>query len=244
MNGIRDFLDELVHTDSVTKVLLDHKKQTVQLALIIVAALMAVLLLLHHNSTELTVSTDSEENGQTYEQDQGLENGQAAEDGGEAGDRSIAGIDTDGIIYVDVGGAVKHPMLAELKSGSRVEDAIEAAGGLKDDADLSQINRAAILNDGEKIYIPAEGEEAAAAGSSGTTTDAGQDIPGISSGRININTADETLLQQLTGVGPVTAQKIIDYREENGNFKSIEDLKNVSGIGDKTFEKTKDDITI
>ena len=67
---------------------------------------------------------------------------------------------------------------------------------------------------------------------------------GISGGRININTADVTLLQQLTGVGPVTAQKIVDYREQNGKFQSIEDLKNVSGIGDKTFEKMKDDITI
>ena len=172
--------------------------------------------------------------------------------GGGLTDGSGQPLDTDGIVYVDIGGAVKHPMLAELPSGSRVEDAIEAAGGLKKDADMTSVNRAQILTDGEKVYIPEEGEgtEGTGSGGSGSGSGAasaggsGAEMVGISSGRININTADVTLLQQLTGVGPVTAQKIVDYREQNGKFQSIEDLKNVSGIGDKTFEKMKDDITI
>ena len=147
---------------------------------------------------------------------------------------------------MDIGGAVKNPMLAELPDGSRVDDAIQAAGGLKQEADMSSINRAEFLLDGQKIYIPslamdADGnviEGAAASGASDGTN-------GVSSsGKVNINTADSTQLQTLNGVGPATAQKIIDYRQSNGSFSSVEDIKNVSGIGDKTFEKLKDSITI
>lgn len=136
-------------------------------------------------------------------------------------------------IFVDIGGAVKSPQVVELPEGSRVEDAIEAAGGLTEDADLTDINRAAFLEDGEKVYIPeiydeSDGEYSAPQGD----------------GKININTADSDELQELNGVGPATAEKIIDYREENGRFSNIEDIKNVSGIGDKTFDKFKDDIKV
>ena len=152
---------------------------------------------------------------------------------------------TTGTIFVDIGGAVKNPMLAELPEGSRVEDAIEEAGGLKNDADLSSINRAEFLNDGDKIYIP----ETASSGDSSDTGDSGSGVSVSSSsgksanGKININTADSATLQEISGIGPVTAQKIIDYRSDNGRFKTIEDIKNVSGIGDKTFENLKDYIT-
>ena len=77
---------------------------------------------------------------------------------------------------------------------------------------------------------------------SGSSSDSS--LTGSASGKININTADSTQLQEITGIGPATAQKIIDYRTSNGRFKSIEDIKNVSGIGDKTFEKMKDQITV
>ncbi|MDO4545343.1 MAG: helix-hairpin-helix domain-containing protein [Bacillota bacterium] len=142
-------------------------------------------------------------------------------------------------VFVDIGGAVQNPMVAELEEGSRVEDAIEAAGGLTEDADLTEINRAAFVNDGDKIFIPEmipEGEAGAGAsgGSSGIYAD----------GKININTADSTQLQEITGVGPVTAERIISYREENGRFTAIEDIKNVSGIGEKNFEKMKNEIRV
>ena len=159
-----------------------------------------------------------------------------------AGGRSLS----DGTIFVDIGGAVKNPMLAELPDGSRVDDAIQAAGGLKQEADMSNINRAEFLLDGQKIYIPSlamdadgnviEGAEASGAADAAIGVDA--------SGKVNINTADSTQLQTLNGVGPATAQKIIDYRQSNGSFTAVEDIKNVSGIGDKTFEKLKDYITI
>ncbi|MCQ2544802.1 MAG: helix-hairpin-helix domain-containing protein [Clostridia bacterium] len=139
-------------------------------------------------------------------------------------------------IYVDIGGEVVNPMLAELSEGSRVEDAIQAAGGLTEDADLTSINRAEFLEDGEKIFIPARIEGDSVVDVAGTTTLVG--------GKVNINTADSTALQTLNGVGPATAQKIIDYRTSSGRFKTIDDLKNVSGIGDKTFEKLKDYITV
>lgn len=140
------------------------------------------------------------------------------------------------MIMVDIGGEVVSPMVVELEEGSRVEDAIKAAGGVTGNADLTEINRADFLEDGDKILIPSKQE---------TTTDSlskGGGYSLYSDSRININTAGSEELQMLDGVGPVTAQKIIDYRETNGSFKSIEDIKNVSGIGDKTYDKFKDDI--
>ena len=181
-------------------------------------------------------------------------------DGADAAGTGTAGSDGTGVpvgsaqIYVDIGGAVKEPKLAVLPQGSRVEDAILQAGGTTEDADLAGINRAALLNDGDKIYIPKQGEAAApgsnsvtsASGGSGQTAGSAGSSAGSGSedGKISINTADAGQLQQITGVGPVTAQKIVDYRNANGPFSAVEDLKNVSGIGDKTFEKMKGDITL
>ena len=158
-------------------------------------------------------------------------------------------------IYVDIGGAVREPQLAVLPQGSRVEDAINAAGGLTEEADISSINRAEFLEDGEKVFIPelVDDEDGTLSGysgsgaSNGTGSDSSESagsVSGTAGGKININTADSAQLQQLSGVGPATAQKIIDYRTSNGRFRTIEDIKNVSGIGDKTFEKLKDYITI
>jgi len=144
-------------------------------------------------------------------------------------------------IYVDIGGEVVNPMVAELTEGSRVEDAIEAAGGVTDRADLTDINRAAFVEDGEKIFIPTL-PELSEGGEDGMAE--GQSMPVYSDDRININTADSEELQQLNGVGPATAEKIIDYREENGRFSAIEDIMNVSGIGEKTFEKFHEDIKV
>lgn len=252
MMKFREYLDELLHADSIMDVLMENKKETVKLAAILVVVLMIVLLYMHQSDQPLVVEDPDGKAGSAQEQADRSGAGGANADAG-AGSGASAGIDTDGIVYVDIDGAVKHPMLAELPTGSRVEDAIEAAGGLKKDADLTQVNRAALLTDGEKIYIPAEGETtsagtasggAASDGSGSAGTGSGAQLAGISGGKININTADVVLLQQLTGVGPVTAQKIVDYREQNGSFTAIEDLKKVSGIGEKTFEKMRDDVTI
>lgn len=152
------------------------------------------------------------------------------------------------IVICDVSGAVKNPMVVELKKGERIGDAIEAAGGLTAKADISNINRAAVVNDGDKILIPEAGTSPQ---SDSQTSYDPQNSPnnGINStesasGKININSADSATLQQISGIGPVTADKIIEYRKTNGGFTKIEDLKNVNGIGDKTFEKMKDYVTI
>ena len=166
------------------------------------------------------------------------------------------------VIFVDVGGAVNINGLFALSAGSRVEDAIMAAGGLREDADLRYINRAAELKDGDRLYIPTESEvkNGTAPPSAGQVTEAGgysgSSSPIESGGGaaanansqvgslININTANSEELQKLNGVGPVTAQKIIDYRTKYGGFKRIEELMNVNGIGVKTFEKLQDHIVV
>lgn len=164
---------------------------------------------------------------------------EVVEDEAKAGETEVA----ESTIYVDIGGAVKTPMLAELPQGSRVEDAIVAAGGITEDADLSSINRADFLEDGQKVYIPAFDSvgQSASLPSADSTAAAGNPSTG---GKVNINTADSAALQTINGIGPATAQKIIDYRNANGRFSKPEDLMNVSGIGEKTFEKMKDYITI
>jgi competence protein ComEA len=148
-------------------------------------------------------------------------------------------------IYVDVSGAVNKPMVIELPAGSRVFDAIEAAGGPTERADTRHINRATPLNDGDRVYIPTEDEVADGVGvPSSAGADGGAAPAASDGGKININTADAETLQQLTGVGPATAEKILDYRAQNGNFKTTEELQNVSGIGPKTFEKMREKITV
>ncbi|SHE41711.1 competence protein ComEA [Caldanaerobius fijiensis DSM 17918] len=144
-------------------------------------------------------------------------------------------------IYVDVGGAVKNPGVYRFKQGERVIDAINKAGGLEEDADTSTINMAKKLTDEEKVYIPKKGETPPQV-VSGTSSGNSGVLP--TNAKININTASLQELDSLPGIGPVTAQRIIDYRNQNGPFKSIEEIKNVSRIGDKIFEQIKDKITI
>ena len=163
------------------------------------------------------------------------------EGGGEKEERKEIAIEettSEAEIFVDVGGEVVNPSVVELEDGSRVSDAIEAAGGLTENADITDINRAAFVSDGEKIYIPSVVVDI-----EGNVVSGGSEA-GSSDGKVNINTADSEQLQELEGVGPVTAEKIIDYRNENRRFKDAEELKNVSGIGEKTYEKLKDDVKV
>lgn len=145
-------------------------------------------------------------------------------------------------IYVDIGGEVKNPGVYAVAEGTRLFEVIEKAGGLTARASTAQINQAEVVADGQKVVIPTIGEEELWGTSPAETAaaPAGKD----SQGRININTADSSTLQEIPGVGPATAEKIIAYREENGKFSKIEDIQNVSGIGNKTFEKMKDKITV
>ena len=147
-------------------------------------------------------------------------------------------------IVVDVSGAVVNPGVYELTDGARVSDAIEAAGGLSGDADVSILNRASKVSDGMKVTVPTQGEQVSSAGDGDTGTAASSQSAAQASGLVNINTATADELQALSGVGPSTAQAIVDDREKNGLFASAEDLMRVSGIGEKKFAKIKDSICV
>lgn len=140
-------------------------------------------------------------------------------------------------IMVHISGAVNSPGILRLDSSKRVVDALDLAGGARDDADLDSVNLAARLHDEEKIYIPKVGEVQ----ENMTTLVSSPSSSGPAS-KININSADLSELTKIPGVGEKTAQKILDYRANN-SFSSIEDIKNVPGIGDKKFESMKDYIS-
>lgn len=147
-------------------------------------------------------------------------------------------------IFVDVGGEVNNPGLYELKENARVNDAINAAGGVTDKADLTDVNLAYVLTDAVKVVIPAKNLTSSAknvhvinSGISSTNND-------TQNGKVNLNTATKEQLKNLSGIGDSTAQKIIDYRNENGRFNKIEDITNVSGVGDSKYQKIKNDITV
>ncbi|MBL7078295.1 ComEA family DNA-binding protein [Candidatus Shapirobacteria bacterium] len=146
-------------------------------------------------------------------------------------------------IVIDIAGAVVKPGVYTLPSNSRLNDLLIACGGLSEEADRNwvdkNLNRAAALIDGAKIYIPAQSEEMGTV--SGAKTG---DLPASSADLVNLNQADSLLLETLPGIGPVTAKKIIDYREVQGGFKSLEELMAVPGIGKKTFENLRELITV
>ncbi|WP_169252405.1 ComEA family DNA-binding protein [Brevibacterium sp. 'Marine'] len=207
----------------------------------------------------------------------GAEAGQSpavSEDGFETGTTAAAKAgEANGKVIVHITGAVNDPSVVTLKAGARVQDAVEAAGGLSAGADGEAVNLARVLADGEQIHIPAEGEEPAAgvdgAGADGTGQDGtgssgtggagaggGSGSPGTAdssaaansgapgqAGKVDLNTADATTLETLPGVGPVTAEAIISHRSQQP-FASVEDLLLVKGIGPKTFESLKDLVTV
>ena len=163
------------------------------------------------------------------------------------------------MIYVDVCGAVANPGVFQLAAGSRVFQAIEAAGGYLPKAVQNCVNRAGVLTDGQQLYILTQEEmeqqgldpaEMAGAsdgqmnGSAGTGQNTGIAAQAQQDNRININTADETQLTTLTGIGATRAQAIIAYRQENGPFATIEEIMNVQGIKEGTFAKIKDEIVV
>lgn len=141
---------------------------------------------------------------------------------------------------VYVSGAVRRPDVYALPRGSIIRDALAAAGGATSDADLDCINLALEVQDQQQVYVPRRGEASPPApGASG-----GASVRGTTGGKININTATAAELETLPRIGPTMAQRIVDYREANGPFKTIEDIQNVPGIGPTTFAGIKDLITV
>jgi competence protein ComEA len=139
-------------------------------------------------------------------------------------------------LIVDVAGAVHEPGVYEFVEGDRVIDAIERAGGPMPKADLSLLNLAAPLADGTQILVPKAGPPGAVV--------PGGETPGAASGLININTASATELETLSGIGEVLSATIVEYRDQNGPFASVDDLLDVSGIGPATLEEIRDQVTV
>lgn len=167
----------------------------------------------------------------------------------EPGETKFGKIATEKTITVHVIGEVITPGVVTLKEGSRIIDAISAAGGKTENADLTKINLAYVLEDGTQIYVPRVGENLE--NKEVISEEAGEGVINESvteaeekNIKVNINTANSEKLQTLPGVGPAMASKIIEYRNSKGKFKTIEDLKNVSGIGDNKFNKLKDYIVV
>lgn len=155
------------------------------------------------------------------------------------------------MVRVYISGEVKNPGVYEIEESKRMVDLIELAGGATEDANIEGLNLAAFVQDGKHVKVPKMGEEIEAeeteeeqeAKAQSSSASNGTDKP-VYSGPVNINTADSGRLTSLPGIGPAIAQNIIDYRNANGGFKSIEEIKKVNRIGDATFNQIKDKITV
>ena len=170
-------------------------------------------------------------------------------------DNSKEQIVNGGGIFVHIDGYINNPGVYEIKENDRIKTLIDKAGGFKEGYSIKNINLAAKLSDGDKIYIPSVSEEKVSENNNNININSsgkGQNVKidrnnvGImkNNSKININTANMSELKQITGIGESTANKIIDYRENVGKFKKIEDIKEVKGIGDAKYESLKNKITI
>ena len=171
-------------------------------------------------------------------------------------DNSKEQIVNGGGIFVHIDGYINNPGVYEIKENDRIKILIDKAGGFKEGYSIKNINLAAKLSDGDKIYIPSVSEEKVSENnnnninmnSSGKGQNIKTDRNNVSimknNSKININTANISELKQITGIGESTANKIVDYRENVGKFKKIEDIKEVKGIGDAKYESLKNKITI
>ena len=164
---------------------------------------------------------------------------------------SVAGASTTAAqVVVHVVGQVVRPGLVRLRQGARVADAITAAGGTKPGSDMSALNLARLVVDGEQVRVPKRGEPPVALGASGAgggSGGSGSTVGGAGSaagGMVSLNTADAAALDTLPGVGPVLAQRIIDWRTEHGRFTSLDELGEVSGIGDKLMAQLRPKVTL
>ncbi|BDR57198.1 helix-hairpin-helix domain-containing protein [Xylocopilactobacillus apis] len=144
--------------------------------------------------------------------------------------------------FVEIKGAVVKPGIYPIKANTRLAEVLQQAGGATPNADLKTVNLAKVAHDQESFYIPQKGEAPAPAEKNPAVS---EEAPvEAKSDLVDLNTADLTKLQTLNGIGAKKAEKILEYRKEKGQFKKIDELKNVNGIGDKTYESIKDQITV
>lgn len=212
------------------------------------AVVVAMLVVIAMASGLAMATLGGESDGVTFERDatsvERADTGSAgaSDDGDPSSDSKKAIAASE--VYVDVDGAVVTPGVYRLREGARVAQAIDAAGGLTPEADVAGLNRASKVVDGQKIYVPHVGEQQTVDVVAGSGPGEASTGASVASDLVNINTANASELQTLSGIGPSMAQSIIDERTQNGPFTSIDDLMRVSGIGEKKFAKIKDCICV
>ena len=233
---------------SQKKVIVQRRKMQTKTRQITMLCLMSIILFLMAGcgfKKEVVLehsdyTAGSEAEGMTADEE--LEQDPGMEADSETAENSTQSADAEAIakeqIYVYICGQVKEPGVYQIPSDARIFAVIELAGGLTEEADEAGVNQAQTLTDGQMIYIPAVGETVIDLGNG--TSQSGQ----TDSSKININTADLEALMSLPGIGEGKAQSILDYRQEHGDFKSIEEIMNVDGIKEGTYTKFKDKITI
>ena len=218
-------LKSLKNFDDLKRLLRDNKEliKTAALPLIIGAA---VLFFWFYGADEGEIEVENGSNTGSAIQVQNDENGAASES----------------VMYVDISGEVITPGVYEVYDGTRLFQVIEMAGGLTENADVNSLNQAEIVYDGQKIIVSSGSGRDTGSGENADSSDAGNE--GITNGKVNLNLADSATLQTIPGIGPSKADRIIEYRNNNGRFRTVEDIMNITGIGQKTFESIKSYITV
>lgn len=216
--------------------MIENKKKIISIALVIALIIGFIIYMVINNQNDNEINFEELVANQNNE-----ENEQAGKDS-----ENNTQEETKKEIVVHITGEVKKEGVVYLEEGSRVVDAIKKAGGETKEADLSQVNLAYVLQDGQKIYIPNKNEKISAYTSEnmGDNIEQNNTTTKKEGAKVNINTAGVEELDQLPGIGPAIAQRIIDYRNEHGEFKKVEDIQEVKGIGDAKFSEIKDSITV
>lgn len=241
---------------------LDKKQKIILIiigiVLVIIIGIIGFIITKEENETQIDLSSLlSEEERKNLENEnnqkniENIANTQNTEQSSNNLDNTESNLQENKII-VHITGEVKKTGIITLKEGARIADAIKEAGGTTNEADLDQINLAYQLQDGQKIYIPSKKNKEKNETKEYITSESGNNViiqentseKGGKSSKVNINKATQSELETLPGIGEAMANRIIEYREQNGKFQKVEDLKNVKGIGDAKFEKIKELITV
>ncbi|EHL18213.1 comEA protein [Peptoanaerobacter stomatis] len=197
--------------------------------IITISIILSLGMIIFHSTKSSDILLDKSENTKISEKIK-------AEDNDAVIEQDSAAVKNEKVV-VYISGEVVNPQVIEMKDGDRLIDAIEKCGGMTENADKNAVNLALLLKDEDHYVIPKIGENLQLNTSSNNKSLQNNNL-------VNINTADKTILISLPSIGEKTAEKIIQYRETNGNFKSIDDIKNINGIGEKKFEQIKDLITV
>lgn len=197
--------------------------------IITISIILSLGMIIFHSTKSSDILLDKNENTKISEKIK-------AEDNDAVIEQDSATVKNEKVV-VYISGEVVNPQVIEMKDGDRLIDAVEKCGGMTENADKNAVNLALLLKDEDHYVIPKIGENLQLNTSSNNKSLQNNNL-------VNINTADKTILISLPSIGEKTAEKIIQYRETNGNFKSIDDIKNINGIGEKKFEQIKDLITV